>query len=62
MLIDAPTMKVLKQLLTPEQRAYLVLEMINPYCPLTTAQKALLAGISERGMQKRKYGKTNRQT
>jgi len=57
-LIDGPTIKVLKSRLTPAQRADLILEIINPHRPLTTAQKAGLAGVTERAIRARRHAKS----
>jgi phenylpyruvate tautomerase PptA (4-oxalocrotonate tautomerase family) len=58
LLIDEPTIRILKKRLTPEQRADLVLEIINPHRPLATEQKAALAGVTESAMRKRRARKT----
>lgn len=56
-LMDEPTIKALKRRLSPDERADLILEIINPHRPLTTKAKARLAGVSDRAMRARKYAK-----
>jgi DNA-directed RNA polymerase specialized sigma24 family protein len=52
-LLDKETIAILKERLSPEQRADLVMELINPHKPLTTAEKAALAGVSEKTVRNR---------
>lgn len=53
-LIDDEVLAILKAELTPRQIADLILEQINPHRPLTTKQKATLAGVTERAIRDRK--------
>ncbi len=53
LLMDDEVIAILKARLTPEQRADLVMEIINPHRQLTTREKAALAGVSERQMRNR---------
>jgi len=57
LIIDEEVAAISKKRLTAEQRADLILEDLNPYRPLTSAQRASLAGVSESALNKRKYGK-----
>lgn len=52
-LLDLEVIQILKERLSPEQRADLIMEIINPYRPLTTAQKAALGQVSERTIRDR---------
>lgn len=53
LLIDEEVISILKKRLSPEQRADLVMELINPHRPLTTSQKASLGGVSPRTVRDR---------
>ena len=54
---DEATIKEIKKRLTPSQRADLFLEIVNPHRPLSTEQKAALAGVTASGIRKRKQAK-----
>jgi hypothetical protein len=49
-LIDAEVLALLKADLSPRDVADLILEIVNPHRPLSTKQKARLAGVSERAI------------
>lgn len=52
-LMDKETLAIVKARLSPEQRANLILELVNPHRPLTTTEKADLAGVSPRAVRDR---------
>lgn len=54
MLLDEEVLKIIKAQLPAELVADLVLEMVNPHRPLSTAKKAALAGVKPRSIRKRK--------
>lgn len=53
MLVDDEVIEILKKRLSAEERADLVMEMINHHRPLTTAARARLAGKDVRTIQRR---------
>jgi hypothetical protein len=57
LLMDEEVITILKQRLTAEERADLVLEIINPHRPLSPEQQATLAGVSVRALRYRKCAK-----
>lgn len=57
LLMDEEVVEILKKRLTAEERADLVLEIVNPHRPLSPEQKAALAGVTVRGLRYRKNAK-----
>jgi len=53
LLIDKEVLDILKGRLSPEMRADLVMELVNPYRPLKTREKAKLGGVSEKAITER---------